>query len=192
MRPFERLWDANPELVRTFIRERPEYKAAREAGQNDAQALAQLQADAAFMQALKQEKTRLQAGFLAMDPNSGEVRAWVGSRDYQEDKFDHVQQARRQPGSTFKPFVYAAAFEAGARPSDTYLDQPVEIVVDRDKVWRPGDVGDYTGLPTTLRDGLLKSKNTITAQVMQQVGPSRVAQLARAMGVRQSRLDVRY
>jgi penicillin-binding protein 1A len=189
VQPFARFWDANAELVRTFIRERPEYKAARDAGLDDAAALAKLRADAAFMRTLKEEKTRLQAGFLAMDPNNGQVRAWVGSRDYQDDKFDHVQQARRQPGSTFKPFVYAAALEAGARPGDTYLDQPVEIQVDRDKVWRPGDVGEYTGLPMTLRDGLVKSKNTITAQVMLQVGASRVAQLARSMGVRQSRLD---
>jgi penicillin-binding protein 1A len=76
-------------------------------------------ADAEFMQTLKDEKTRLQAGFMALDPTNGQVRAWVGSRDFADDQFDHVQQARRQPGSTFKPFVYGAAFEDGARPSPT-------------------------------------------------------------------------
>ena len=58
------------------------------------------------MQTLREEKTRLQAGFLALNPTNGHVMAWVGSRDFSDDQFDHVQQARRQPGSTFKPFVY--------------------------------------------------------------------------------------
>jgi penicillin-binding protein 1A len=52
----------------------------------------------------------VQVGFMAVDPRTGQVRAWVGSRDFVQDPFDHVQQARRQPGSTFKPFVYGAAF----------------------------------------------------------------------------------
>jgi len=58
-----------------------------------------------------------------MDPRNGQIKAWVGSRDFSQDPFDHVQQARRQPGSTFKPFVYAAAFEDGAKPSDTFYRQ---------------------------------------------------------------------
>jgi penicillin-binding protein 1A len=117
------------------------------------------------------------------------VKAWVGSRNYQDDKFDHVAQAHRQPGSTFKPFVYGAAFEAGARPTDTFIDEPVTIQVDKNQYWTPGDVHEATHQPMTLREGLVLSKNTITAQVMQQVGPARVAQLARAMGVRQSPLQ---
>ena len=103
----------------------PEFKAALEAGQTPEQALQQLQADATFMQKLHDDKTRLQAGFLALDPRNGQVRAWVGSRDFTQDQFDHVSQARRQPGSTFKPFVYGAAFEDGARPTDTFVDQAV-------------------------------------------------------------------
>ena len=186
---FSHFWASQKGTVDTMLRETPQYRAARDAGQDDAAALAQLKDDDDFMKAFKREKTRVQAGFLAVDPANGHVKAWVGSRDYQQDKFDHVQQARRQPGSTFKPFVYGAAFESGARPTDTYVDQPVEIRIDKTQVWRPGDVGDYTGAPMTLRDGLVKSKNAITAQVMQQVGPGRVASLARAMGVRTSPLE---
>ncbi len=177
------------DMVLAFLRESREYKAAREEGQSDEQAVKQLQADAAFMAALKEDKTRLQAGFLALDPRSGEVRAWVGSRDFAQDQFDHVYQARRQPGSTFKPFVYAAAFEGGARATDTFVDQAVEIPMDRAAPWRPTDGTPPTGRTMTLREGLAYSKNTITAQVMQKVGPQRVAGLARAMGVRQSKLD---
>ena len=190
VRPFEYFWNSRKSLVDEFIRGSSQYKLAREQGQGDEEALERLRADKEFMQALREEKTRLQAGFLALEPNTGHVKAWVGSRDYNEDKFDHVQQARRQPGSTFKPFVYGAAFEQGIPPNETLMDAPVEIRIDRNKVWRPGDVGEGpSNQPMTLREGLSRSKNTITAQLMMRVGPSRVASLARSMGVRESRLD---
>jgi penicillin-binding protein 1A len=190
VQPFEYFWSSNRDLVRTFIRESAEYKAARDSGQTEAQALHQLEQDSTFMAALKKQKTMLQTGFMAIEPATGAVRAWVGSRDYSDDKFDHVNQARRQPGSTFKPFVYGAAFEAGHQPTETLMDQPVAIQIDKNQVWRPGDIeGGPSNQPMTLRDGLAKSKNTITAQLMMQVGPSRVASLARAMGVRQSKLQ---
>jgi penicillin-binding protein 1A len=180
---------ANKELVQAFVRETAEYKAARDGGLADAQALKKVQADTAFMQALWQDKTRLQAAFLAQEPTTGHIKAWVGSRDFKQDQFDHVQQARRQPGSTFKPFVYGAAFEQGISPSEMLMDQAVEIPLSDGTVWKPGDVHEPTGLPTTLRDGLIQSKNVITAQLMQRIGPARVAQVAYAMGVRESKLD---
>ncbi|MEO8136905.1 MAG: transglycosylase domain-containing protein, partial [Betaproteobacteria bacterium] len=131
----------------------------------------------------------LQAGFMAMDPRNGFVRAWVGSRDFMEEPFDHVSQARRQPGSAFKPFVYGAAFMAGLRPETTLIDEPVTIRLPGGDVWQPTDSTPPTYQPMTLADGLAYSKNTITAQVMQRVGPERVVQLARALGVRDSKLD---
>ncbi len=187
------VWQAkagrNKELVQVFVRETPEYKAARDAGQTDEQALKTLLANAAFMQKLQADKTRLQAGFLAMDPGNGYIKAWVGSRDFADDQFDHVAQARRQPGSTFKPFVYGAAFQKGMLPTDRFLDGDIEIPLGNGAFWRPGDAGGPSGQMMSLRQGLMYSKNTITAQVMQAVGPPQVAQLAQAMGVRQSRLD---
>jgi penicillin-binding protein 1A len=187
---FEYFWNSNPGVVKSWIKDTEEYRAAREQGQGEEQALKDLQANQEFMRALRKRKTMLQAGFLALEPQTGAVKAWVGSRDYSEDKFDHVQQARRQPGSTFKPFVYGAAFEMGHQPNETLMDQSVEIQIDRNKTWKPGDVdGAPSGQPMTLRDALARSKNTITAQLMMQVGPSRVASLARAMGVRHSKLD---
>ncbi len=179
----------NRPLVQELLRETPQYKTAREAGQTDAQALKTLGADAALMKALREDKARLSAGFLAIDPRNGQVRAWVGSRDFIKDQFDHVSQARRQPGSTFKPFVYGAAFEQGMSPGEVLMDEPVEINVGGGQVWRPTDGGEPSYLPMMLRDGLAQSKNTITAQVIQRVGPQRVAALARSMGVRQSKLD---
>ena len=177
------------DLVLAFVRDSKEYKAAVAGGQTPDQALKALQFDTAFMQKLRDSKTRLQAGFLALDPVNGHVMAWVGSRDFIDDQFDHVQQARRQPGSTFKPFVYGAAFENGSKPSDTFTDQALEIPLGDGNFWRPGDAGGPSGATMTLREGLMYSKNSITAQVMQAVGPAHVAKLAKSMGVRQSKLD---
>ena len=137
-----------------------------------------------------EERPTLQAAFIAVDPRNGLVRAWVGSHDFAQEQFDHVNQARRQAGSTFKPFVYGAALIQGMGPNTTFYDERVAIRMPDGGVWSPSDVSAPTGLPMTLRDGLVHSKNTITAQVMQQVGPSAVAQLAHDMGVRQSKLDV--
>jgi len=171
-------------VVRTTI----DAKLQKVANQAVAHQLAQLQPLADRRARKGEDPPVLQAGFLALDPRSGFVRAWVGSRDFREEQFDHVNQAKRQPGSTFKPFVYGAAFEQGWQPSATFLDQAVAIRT-KGEVWTPSDGTPPSGQPMTLRDGLVYSKNTITAQLMQHVGPSRVAALARAMGVRQSKLD---
>lgn len=182
-------WGPNNELVQTLVRESAEYRTAVDKGEAPEDALKSLLEDAAFLQKLRAEKTRVQAGFLAQDPVTGHVLAWVGSRDFALDPFDHVQAARRQPGSTFKPFVYGAAFAQGASPDDTLMDSAVEIPLGGGRVWRPTDGGPPSDEPMTLADGLARSKNTITAQVMHQVGPARVAEVARALGVRQSKLE---
>ncbi len=182
-------WGPNNQLVQTLVRESPEYRAAVEKSEQPDEALQSLLTNTDFMQKLRTEKTRVQAGFLAQDPVTGHVLAWVGSRDFAQDPFDHVQAARRQPGSTFKPFVYGAAFAQGASPEDTLMDSAVEIPLGGGRVWRPTDGGPPSDEPMTLADGLAKSKNTITAQVMQQVGPARVAEVARALGVRESKLE---
>ena len=181
-------WGPGVPLTQALVRESAEYRAAVQAGAAPADALKTLLADRAFLQRLKADKTRVQAALMALDPRTGEVRAWVGSRDYVQDPFDHVAQARRQPGSTFKPFVYGAALARGAKPGDTLVDQSVEIRLPGGEVWQPSDETPPTGQPMALADALAYSKNTITAQLMQQVGPERVADLARAMGVRQSPL----
>ena len=182
-------WAESRALVQAFVRESAEFRAAVAAGQTEDDALSKLMRDNTFMQNLRQQKTRVQAGFMAMDPTSGEIRAWVGSRDFTVDAFDHVAQARRQPGSTFKPFVYGAAFAQGTSPDETYIDQPVEMKLPGGEIWRPTDESPATGRALSLRDGLVYSKNTITAQLVQNVGVARVARLARAMGVRDSKLD---
>lgn len=183
-------WAGSPELVEAFVRESRPYRAALAAGQTPEDALQRLMADKPFIEALRQDKTRVQVGFMALDPRSARVRAWVGSRDFVQDPFDHVQQARRQPGSTFKPFVYGAAFDKGLSPSDTIIDQAVDITLPNGEIWQPSDESAPSGKSVSLRDGLVYSRNRITAQLVEQIGAARVAKLAYAMGVRQSPLEV--
>lgn len=187
--PFAHFWKQRGDLLAAAVRDTPEFRSAIEGGASEAQAFARLSADAAWMKRLKAQKTRLEAGFVAMDPATGEVKAWVGSRDFNVDQYDHVAQAERQPGSTFKPFVYGAALESGLRPDHGYIDEAVEIRSPDGSVWRPTDMAGASGAMLSLREGLVYSKNSITAQVMQDVGVSRVVSLAKAAGVDQSRLD---
>jgi penicillin-binding protein 1A len=181
-------WPGNA-LFQSFIRQTAAYRSARDTGLSDQAALRKLAMDASFVDALCHSKTQIQAGFVAMDPRNGDIKAWVGSRDFRDEPFDHVQQSRRQPGSTFKAFVYGAAFADGAQPGDTIVDRNVAIAVKGNAVWRPTDTEAPTGRPMTLRNALAFSRNRVTAQLMQREGPGKVATLAREMGVRESPLD---
>ncbi|GAB3766694.1 transglycosylase domain-containing protein [Ramlibacter monticola] len=172
-------------VVRTTI----DTRLQKAANQAVARQLAQLQGIVDRARRRDEERAVLQAGFVAIDPRSAQVKAWVGSADYAQEQFDHVNQARRQPGSTFKPFVYGAAFGIGMMPEDVFVDQPVAIRDRGGAVWSPRDSTPPTNQPMTLRDGLVQSRNSITAQVMQKVGPSRVVDLAWNLGVRESKLD---
>jgi len=187
--PFAHFWKLHRDYLGAAIRDTPDFRKAVEGGASESEALQRLAADTAWVTRLKAQKTRLEAGFVAMDPASGEVKAWVGSRDFNLDQYDHVAQAERQPGSTFKPFVYGAALERGLLPQRGYIDQAVAIRSRDGSIWRPTDMSGPSGNTMSLRDGLIYSKNTITAQVMQEVGIERVVSLAKAAGIDQSRLD---
>jgi len=187
--PFRHFWSTNRDLIDSFVRETPEFRRAVNAGRKPAAVLAALRADEEFMARLRADKTRLEAGFVAIDPASGEIKAWVGSRDFRRDQFDHVAQAARQPGSTFKPIVYGAALEQGLSPDHAYLDRIVEIRAPDGSLWKPTDMSGPSLQHMTLRDGLVYSKNTITAQVMQDAGLQNIIQLAQALGIDRSRLD---
>jgi penicillin-binding protein 1A len=186
--PFAYYWQSHGELLDAFVRESGEYRRAVDGGEAPEAALKRLKADREFMRQLKTAKSRLQAGFVAMDPTNGEIKAWVGSRNFQREQFDHVAQATRQPGSTFKPIVYAAALQAGFAPDKPYLDAARTIVFPDGTEWHPTDNSGTTGRMIPMRDGLVYSKNTITAQVIRDVGVQPIVKLARALGVRQSKL----
>jgi len=187
--PFSYYWITHPRELDAFVRESGAYRNAVDGGEAPAAALARLKEDRTFMKELKAGKSRLEAGFVAIDPASGEVKAWVGSRDFERDQFDHVALAARQPGSTFKPIVYAAALERGIAPEQPFRDVVQEFRGRDGSVWKPTDMDGSSGRTMPMRDGLIFSKNTITAQVMQQVGLPSVVRLAQGMGIRQSTLE---
>jgi penicillin-binding protein 1A len=187
--PFAEFWRAHAPMLAEMARDTPDFRLAKQAGQTDAQALASVLADTATMDKLRDEKTRLSAGFIALDPSTGAVRAWVGSPDFAREQFDHVAQAKRQPGSTFKPFVYGAAMQRGISTEHRYLDGAIDIALADGGVWQPTDGSGPSGEMMTMREGLVQSKNTITAQVMQEVGAEAVVGFARAAGVREAKLD---
>jgi len=188
-KPFEYFWREHPSLLADAVRKTPEFKQLRKAGSNDATALSELLEQRDFMDKVRASKTRLEAGLVAVDPRTGAIKAWVGSRNFDDEQFDHVAQAARQPGSTFKPIVYAAALEAGIPPSRTYMDTNIEVRLSDGKVWRPTDMSGATGEPMTMWEGLVMSKNTITTQVMQDAGLPLITALAKAMGITTSKLD---
>ncbi|MBK0393663.1 penicillin-binding protein 1A [Ramlibacter algicola] len=172
------------------VRSTIDSRLQRAANQAVGRQMAQLQPLADKRRKPDQDRQLLQAGFIAIDPRTGHVLAWVGSAGFAQDQFDHVSQARRQPGSTFKPFVYGAAFADGWRPTDSFVDQPVSLTAPNGEVWSPKDATPPTRKPMTLRDGLAQSRNSITAQLMGRIGADKVAKVAQGLGVRESRLDL--
>ena len=187
--PFSYYWITHARELDAFVRESASYRSAVDGGEEPAAALKRLKGERSFMKELKDAKSRLEAGFVAVDPASGEVKAWVGSRDFERDQYDHVAQAARQPGSTFKPFVYGAALERGIPPDQAYRDVVMEFRGDDGSSWRPTDMDGNSGRSMPMRDGLILSKNTITAQVSQEVGIAPIVRLAQGLGIRQSKLE---
>jgi penicillin-binding protein 1A len=112
-----------------------------------------------------------QGALVALDPDDGAIAALVGGFDYFENKFNRVTQARRQPGSGFKPFLYSAALENGFTPATIVMDAP--IVYDdsgQEKIWRPENVEKSFSGPTRLREALVHSRNLVTVRVVRQLG----------------------
>ena len=125
-----------------------------------------------------------QGALVALDPRTGNVLAMVGGRDYAESQLNRVTDARRQPGSTFKPFVYAAALEDGMSPVQTFSDAPREFVYDRNKIYRPANFASgYSLSDVTMRTALVKSLNVVTVDVALQTGLARIANLASDFGL---------
>ena len=126
----------------------------------------------------------LQGAFIALDPATGHVKALIGGRNYAQSKFDRARQARRQAGSSFKPFVYTAAISSGIPASRVLVDGPVVLPQLTGHDWRPANFGEEFQGPMTLREGLYRSINMIAIKLgWEEVGIETVAQTARRMGI---------
>lgn len=180
---FSYLWRRHPDLIDEHIRRTRAFQERVRRGADPLVVAAQLKGHPAFLDSLRQAVTQLQAGLVAVDPSNGHVKVWVGGRDFERDQFDKVSLARRQPGSTFKPFVYAAALEAGLSPWHVVQDSAMAYNVGGRK-WQPHNAGGgYSGRMMTLHEALVQSKNTITAQLVDWLGPARVRDVAQRSGI---------
>ncbi len=139
-------------------------------------------------------KSFLHPGMMSLDPNTGHVKAWVGGMNYRHFQYDHVKQGKRQVGSTFKPFVYATAIDQlHLSPCDTFPKQ--QITIEANKFGNPepwttkNSDGEYAGY-VTLKSALANSINTVTARLMDKVGPQPVIDMAKKLGIEQDILPV--
>ena len=141
------------------------------------------------LDSMRYYKSFLRAGMMSMEPQTGHVKAWVGGVNYKHFQYDMVKQGKRQVGSTFKPFVYAAAIDQlHLSPCDTFPKSQITIEALKHgnmKPWSPKNSGgNYAGFET-LKSALANSRNTITARLMNEIGPQPVINLANSLGVEQ-------
>jgi penicillin-binding protein 1A len=140
------------------------------------------------MDSIRYYKHFLQSGLMAMEPQTGNIKAWVGGINYKYFQYDHVGQGARQVGSTFKPFVYATAIEQlNMSPCDSIIDAPFTMPVGRHHVtaaWTPRNSDNkYRGM-ITLKKALANSVNTVSAKLMDKVGPEAVVKLTHKLGIK--------
>lgn len=132
---------------------------------------------------LFEEKSQVQIGFMAMNPRNGHILAMTGGRDFEKSQYNRATQAARQPGSAFKPFLYAAAIDNGYTPADKILNQPVVINNPDGTRWDPENFDKTFGGLTTLREALRHSLNLVSARLILEIGPSVVVDYAHRMGI---------
>ena len=198
-------YKADPSILTDLMRQSQRYRNARKAGKDQQAIRAEFdvpQPMSLFSWAreidtvmtpwdsLKYFARFLETGMVSIDPRTGAVRAWVGGINFRHFKYDHVGQGKRQVGSTFKPFVYAAAIDNGYTPCDEEINQPVtfENVDGNGARWAPKNSDGKFGGKMTLRQGLATSTNLITARLMRRLGPEVVADYAYKAGIK-SHLD---
>jgi len=143
-----------------------------------------------FMDSLHYYKRFMHAGFMSMDAHTGEIKAWVGGINHKYFKYDHVRQGKRQPGSTFKPFVYGLAMETGYSPCMEFFDiSPSFNLPEGGQYYPPNADGTRgSGEKMNLRQAMARSVNSITAQLLQRLQPDNVVKFAHRVGI-DSHLD---
>jgi penicillin-binding protein 1A len=163
----DRLWRAYPGFLDSFIRESEEFKTAVAAGSSREQVLDSLKRIPEFVDAVKRNRTRLEASFLAIEPATGNILAYVGGSNYSRYQFDQVSMSRRQAGSTIKPFVYAVAIDNGYKPDYLVSRYPISFTDRGGKVWAPRDASASSGPEMiTLREALARSNNNVTVRLL--------------------------
>ena len=188
-------WGKNNEIVIRGMKRSVRYKRLIEAGKTDKEIAQIFRTPANIklfswdgdqvmkispMDSVKASLKLLHCGFVAMDPRNGRVRVWIGGNDFRYFQYDHVLSAR-QVGSSFKPFIYAAALENGLPPDKYYANQQITYSDYRD--WSPGNADNEYGGYYSLEGALCKSVNTVSVQVLMETGITETVQLAHKMGI---------
>ena len=124
-----------------------------------------------------------QGALFSIEAKTGHVRAWVGGASYSQSQFDRVTQSRRQPGSAFKPIIYAAAIDRGLTPSTIIVDSPVSFTDTAGNVWSPKNYDEKFKGPVTVRQALAESRNVPTVKILQRTGVGFVLKYARRLGI---------
>ncbi len=138
--------------------------------------------DGSFVRWSLRQVPEVQGAFMAMDVNTGRVLAMQGGFSYQESVFNRATLAQRQPGSSFKPFVYAAALDSGFAPSTIVIDAPIEVMTPQG-LWTPKNASNKFYGPTPLRTGIEQSRNLMTVRIAEEIGMQTVAGYAERFGV---------
>lgn len=132
-----------------------------------------------------EQEPEVQGALFCMETKTGKIRAMVGGKDYKKSEFNRATQARRQPGSAFKPFIYTAAFDRGMTPATVIMDNPI-IYRDtlKDSLWKPQNFEEQFYGPTLLRTGLIKSRNLVTIKILKDIGIDYAADYAVNLGIK--------
>jgi len=133
--------------------------------------------------ALEQEP-KVQAALLCIESETGNVKVMIGGKDFRESQFNRAVQSRRQPGSAFKPIIYAAALDKGYTPATTIIDSPIVYQdTEHDFIWKPRNYKERFYGPTLFRDALTKSRNVVTIKILQDIGIDYAIDYARKLGI---------
>ncbi len=168
----DKLWEEFPGFKDSFLRDTDEYKNGFQKWDTRIERVVfdSLRADSMFVDSVMKSRTRLEAGFVAIEPSNGNILAWVGGSNYGNVQFDHVYQSRRQAGSTFKPFVYSVAIDNGFKPYHKFSKYPTKYYDRVGNVWAPKDQTVASGpIMVPLRQALARSLNNITVRLLPEI-----------------------
>lgn len=146
--------------------------------------LGELDAETAFWRLFLEQTPDAQSGLLCIEAETGHVKVMVGGRDFLESQFNRAVQSRRQPGSAFKPVIYAAALDKGYTPASVIIDSPIVFQNEEmDFKWKPRNYGKKFYGPTLLREALEESRNVVTIKILQDIGVPYCISYARRLGI---------
>ncbi len=170
---FNKIWSWNNKgaLLHKILDRSVRQTAAYKSSTNKDSVISYLKNNARFIDSIKQVAQSIEVGFVALDPKTGGIRAMIGGRNFRTfgRGLNHVTQIRRQPGSSFKPFVYTVAIDNGYPPTYELLNQPITVIMEDGSEWRPGNFEGDVGGKSTLRNALVQSLNLVTIRVIMDI-----------------------